>query len=134
LGTEDHSRHSRRFSPDARPRVWLHDYGLQFGLRLAMSAPARGRRSDHPERRHLRGPAWAQVRAAQAALARSDAGRPREKLGAAVSEEGFRDEFVRLLDVGHWALETSLDEIVPLVREFLDRVYPPSSPGAAALE
>ncbi|MBE1585463.1 hypothetical protein H4W80_003721 [Nonomuraea angiospora] len=27
-----------------------------------------------------------------------------------------------MLDAGHWALETSLGEIVPLIRDFLARV------------
>jgi pimeloyl-ACP methyl ester carboxylesterase len=201
--------------------IWLHDYGSQFGLRLAMSAPARVagliiQNGDIYEDQH--GPKYAPLKQ----YWRDPTPEGREKLGAAVSEEGFRDEFVgeipehlvdrvspdlwrlswavmrdprrranvinlladqgstvpwfarqqaylrahqpstlivwgphdgympegaaraylrdlpdaelHLLDAGHWALETSLDEIVPLVREFLDRVYPPSSPGAAALE
>jgi pimeloyl-ACP methyl ester carboxylesterase len=33
------------------------------------------------------------------------------------------DAELHLLDAGHWALETSLDEIVRLTREFLDRVH-----------
>jgi pimeloyl-ACP methyl ester carboxylesterase len=33
------------------------------------------------------------------------------------------DAELHLLDAGHWALETSLDEIVALARDFLDRVY-----------
>jgi pimeloyl-ACP methyl ester carboxylesterase len=33
------------------------------------------------------------------------------------------DANLHLLDGGHWALETNLDEIVPLVRAFLQRVY-----------
>ncbi|MGN9839037.1 alpha/beta fold hydrolase [Nonomuraea sp. H19] len=34
------------------------------------------------------------------------------------------DAEVHVLDAGHWALETSLAEIVPLVRDFLGRVIP----------
>jgi hypothetical protein len=34
---------------------------------------------------------------------------------------------LHLLDAGHWALETSLDEVVPLVRNFLGRIYQSSS-------
>jgi pimeloyl-ACP methyl ester carboxylesterase len=33
------------------------------------------------------------------------------------------DAELHLLDGGHWALETNLDEIVPLVRDFLGRVH-----------
>ena len=67
----------------------------------------------------------------------------RLELAAAVSEEGFKDEFLNDVGLalaerfapdlwklhwslmtpqrraGHWALETNLDEIVPLVRAFL---------------
>ncbi|GAA3236667.1 hypothetical protein GCM10020216_059410 [Nonomuraea helvata] len=31
------------------------------------------------------------------------------------------DAELHLLDAGHWALETNLDEIVALTRDFLDR-------------
>lgn len=33
------------------------------------------------------------------------------------------DAEVHMLDGGHWALETNLDEIVALTRGFLDRVH-----------
>jgi pimeloyl-ACP methyl ester carboxylesterase len=33
------------------------------------------------------------------------------------------DAELHLLDGGHWALETNLDEIVTLTRDFLDRVH-----------
>lgn len=36
------------------------------------------------------------------------------------------DAELHLLDAGHWALETNLDEIVAYVRDFLGRVLPPS--------
>jgi pimeloyl-ACP methyl ester carboxylesterase len=36
------------------------------------------------------------------------------------------DAELHLLDGGHWALETNLDEVVALVREFLARVVPTS--------
>lgn len=39
------------------------------------------------------------------------------------------DAELHLLDAGHWALETSLDEVVPLVRAFLGRIHPRSSGG-----
>jgi pimeloyl-ACP methyl ester carboxylesterase len=35
------------------------------------------------------------------------------------------DAELHLLDGGHWLLETNLDEVVPLVRDFLERVHPP---------
>ncbi|MEU5566977.1 alpha/beta fold hydrolase [Micromonospora musae] len=35
------------------------------------------------------------------------------------------DAELHLLDGGHWALETNLDEIVALARDFLNRVHPP---------
>ena len=33
------------------------------------------------------------------------------------------DAELHLLDGGHWLLETHLDEVVPLIREFLERVH-----------
>jgi hypothetical protein len=30
-----------------------------------------------------------------------------------------------LLDGGRWALETNIEEVVAVVRDFLDRVHPP---------
>jgi pimeloyl-ACP methyl ester carboxylesterase len=33
------------------------------------------------------------------------------------------DAELHLLDAGHWALETQLDQIVTLTRRFLDRVH-----------
>ena len=33
------------------------------------------------------------------------------------------DAGLHLLDAGHWALETNLDEIVALTRDFLSRVH-----------
>lgn len=36
------------------------------------------------------------------------------------------DAEVHLLDGGHWALETNLDEIAGLIRDFLDRVLKPA--------
>jgi pimeloyl-ACP methyl ester carboxylesterase len=36
------------------------------------------------------------------------------------------DAELHLLDGGHWALETNLDEIVALARDFLGRVHPPT--------
>ncbi|MFD1938953.1 MULTISPECIES: alpha/beta fold hydrolase [Nonomuraea] len=39
------------------------------------------------------------------------------------------DAELHLLDGGHWALETDLDEIVALVRAFLSRLAPGSASG-----
>ncbi|WP_220040076.1 alpha/beta fold hydrolase [Nonomuraea aridisoli] len=194
----------------SRYALYLHDYGSQFGLRLAMRAPERVaalviQNGDIYE--DALGPKYAWLREYWA----SPTPEGREKMAANVSEEGFRDEFVgglpphlaervspdlwklhwslmdtprrrenvvglfedqattlawfpeeqaylrrhrpptlivwgphdgympeesaraylrdlpdaelHLLDAGHWALETSLDEIVPLVRDFLGRVH-----------
>ena len=37
------------------------------------------------------------------------------------------DAELHLLDGGHWLLETNLDEVVPLVRDFLERVHAPAA-------
>jgi pimeloyl-ACP methyl ester carboxylesterase len=191
-----------------RYAIYLHDYGSQFGLRLAMSAPDRVaaliiQNGDIYEDQH--GPKYRPLK--QYWANPTPAGR--ERLAEAVSEEGFRDEFVgeipdrlvprvspdlwqlhwslmrdrrdtvvtlladqgstvpwfprqqaylrehrpptlivwgphdgympegaaraylrdlpdaelHLLDAGHWALETHLDEIVTLARDFLGRVH-----------
>lgn len=192
----------------SRYAVYLHDYGSQFGLRLAMRAPERVtalviQNGDIYE--DELGPKYAWLKEFWADP--TDEGRA--KLAANVTEEGFRDEFagdlpahlaarvspdlwklhwalmntpqrrenvaglfedqattlewfpkeqaylrehrpptlivwgphdgympaasaraylrdlpdaeLHLLDAGHWALETSLGEIVPLIRDFLDR-------------
>jgi len=194
-----------------RYAIYLHDYGSQFGLRLAMSAPERVaglilQNGDIYPEEH--GPKYAPLKAFW------DDPTPagRDQVRAAVSEKGFRDEFVgevpehqvdqispdlwalhwslvqrydrrehlvtlladqgstqawfprqqaylrehrpptliawgphdgympegaaraylrdlpdaelHLLDAGHWALETHLDEIVALSRDFLGRVHP----------
>ncbi|MEJ7900699.1 MAG: hypothetical protein WKF63_02585 [Thermomicrobiales bacterium] len=36
------------------------------------------------------------------------------------------DTELHLLDGGHWALETNLDEIVTLAPDFLERMYAPA--------
>lgn len=201
--------------------IYLHDYGSQFGLRLAMAEPARVagliiQNGDIYPDQH--GPKYAPLKSYWANPTREG----REKLSEAVSEEGFRDEFVgeipehlvermppdlwrlhwalmssperrenvtnlladqgntvpwfarqqaylrehqppalivwgphdgympegaaraylrdlpdaelHLLDAGHWALETSLEEIIPLVRSFLDRIHPPASASKGTLE
>lgn len=36
---------------------------------------------------------------------------------------------LHLLRGGHWALETNLEDILPLVRDFLGRVHRPSGTG-----
>jgi pimeloyl-ACP methyl ester carboxylesterase len=194
-----------------RYAIYLHDYGSQFGLRLAMKAPERVagliiQNGDIYEDKH--GPKYAPLKE----FWNNPTLGGREKLGEAVSEEGLRDEFVgeiperlaervssdlwklswslmrddtrrenvvnlladqgstlewfpkeqaylrehrppslivwgphdgympagaaraylrdlpdaelHILDAGHWALETSLGEIVALVRDFLGRVHP----------
>jgi pimeloyl-ACP methyl ester carboxylesterase len=194
-----------------RYAIYLHDYGSQFGLRLAMSAPERVaglilQNGDIYPEEH--GPKYAPLKA----FWDDPTPEGRDRLRAAVSEEGFRDEFVgevpehlveritpdlwtlhwplverhgrrehlvslladqgstrawfprqqaylrehrppalivwgphdgympegaaraylrdlpdaelHLLDAGHWALETHLDDVVALSRDFLGRVHP----------
>ncbi|WP_229796001.1 alpha/beta fold hydrolase [Saccharothrix coeruleofusca] len=194
-----------------RYAIYLHDYGAQFGLRLAMRAPERVtaliiQNGDIYEDQH--GPKYKPLKDYWADPTEEG----RAELAAAVSEEGFRDEFVgeipehladrvspdlwrlswslmnrpdrrenlvnliadqartldwfaeeqaylrehrppalivwgphdgympegaaraylrdlpdaelHLVDGGHWALETNLDEVVSLVRDFLGRVLP----------
>jgi pimeloyl-ACP methyl ester carboxylesterase len=198
--------------------IYLHDYGSQFGLRLAMSAPERVtalviQNGDIYE--DQLGPKYAWLKEFWANPTREG----RAELAANVTEEGFRDEFagdlpdhlaarvspdlwklhwalmntpqrrenvvslfedqattlgwfakeqaylrehrpptlivwgphdgympegaaraylrdlpdaeLHLLDAGHWALETSLGEIVPLIRDFLGRAIRTSRSGAA---
>ncbi|RRS00483.1 alpha/beta fold hydrolase [Glycomyces terrestris] len=192
-----------------RYAIYLHDYGSQFGLRLAMAAPERVaaliiQNGDIYEDEH--GPKYAPLKEYWA----NPTPEGRERIREAVSEEGFRGEFVgevpdrlvprispdlwrlswaqvrdperrerivdlladqgstlawfprqqaylrehrpptliawgphdgympeaaaraylrdlpdaelHLLDAGHWALETHLDEIVALTRDFLCRI------------
>ncbi|GAA4012086.1 alpha/beta hydrolase [Allokutzneria multivorans] len=191
--------------------IYLHDYGSQIGLRLAMSDPGRVaglviQNGDIYEDAH--GPKYAPLKE----YWDNPTPEGRSKLGNAVSEEGFRDEFVgeipsqlvervspdlwrlhwalmstparrenlitlladqrntvpwfarqqeylrqhrpptlivwgphdgympedaaraylrdlpdaelHLLDAGHWALETHLEEISTLMRDFLSRIHP----------
>jgi pimeloyl-ACP methyl ester carboxylesterase len=195
----------------SRYAIYLHDYGSQFGLRLAIKAPERitaliVQNGDIYE--DTLGPKYEALKA----YWNNPTSEGREKLAEAVSEEGFRHEFVgkvedrlveqispdlwelswslmntpvrrriivgifedqannntwfpryqaylrdhqpptlmvwgpqdgympeesarawlrdlpnaelHLLDGGHWALETNLDEIVTLTRDFLARVLP----------
>jgi pimeloyl-ACP methyl ester carboxylesterase len=197
-----------------RYALWLHDYGSQFGLRLAMRAPERVaaliiQNGDIYE--DELGPKYEGL----LGYWRDPTPEGLRKLAGNVSEEGFRDEFagdlpehlaarippdlwrlhwalmdtperrenvvslfadqattlpqfpaqqaylrkhqpptlivwgphdgympegsaraylrdlpdaeLHLLDAGHWALETSLGEIVPLLRDFLGRVHPPAA-------
>ncbi|KOX23451.1 hydrolase [Saccharothrix sp. NRRL B-16348] len=228
-GTPDRTRFSytfdgyaeflQRFADAAgltRYALYLHDYGSQFGLRLAMHAPERVtaliiQNGDIYEDQH--GPKYRPLKEYWADPTEEGTSR----LYAAVSADGFRDEFVgelperlvdrvgpdlwtlswallgtperrrnlvhlladqsstidwferqqaylrehrpptliawgphdgympegaaraylrdlpdaelHLLDGGHWALETNLDEVVTLARDFLDRVHPPVSAG-----
>ena len=194
----------------SRYALWLHDYGSQIGLRLAMQAPERVaalivQNGDVYE--DQLGPKYAALQE----YWRDPTPARRATLAEAVSEQGFRDEFVgelrdalvarvspdlwklswplmdtparraicvalmeglrenltwfpryqaylrehrpptlivwgpqdgympegaaraylrdlpdaelHLLDGGHWLLETSLGEVVPLVRDFLSRVH-----------
>jgi pimeloyl-ACP methyl ester carboxylesterase len=76
-----------------RYTIYLQDYGSQFGLRLAMSAPERVaaliiQNGDIYPDEH--GPKYAPLKRFWA----DPTPEGREKLKAAVSEEGFRDEFV----------------------------------------
>jgi pimeloyl-ACP methyl ester carboxylesterase len=224
-GTPDRSRFSYTFGGYAdflerftsalqltRYALYLHDYGSQIGLRLAIKAPERVaaliiQNGDIYE--DELGPKYDALKAYWS----KPTAEGREKLAEAVSEEGFRDEFLNevrgdlaerispdlwklswplmwqqerreiaiglmeglrdnlkwfpkyqaylrehrpptlivwgpqdgympegsaraylrdlpnaelyLLDGGHWALETNLDEIVTLARDFLERVYKP---------
>ena len=191
--------------------LYLHDYGSQIGLRMAMSAPERItaliiQNGDIYEDEF--GPKYKELKE----FWNNPTQERREKLSRAVSEEGFRDEFVNdvsdnvidqispdlwklswsqiqqhpsrreimiglmeglrdnlnwfpryqaylhenqpptlivwgihdgympegaaraylrdvpdaelhLLEGGHWALETNLEEIVALARDFLDRIH-----------
>jgi pimeloyl-ACP methyl ester carboxylesterase len=76
-----------------RYAIYLHDYGSQFGLRLAMHAPERVaaliiQNGDIYEDQH--GPKYGPLREYWSRPTEEG----RAKLAAAVSEEGFRDEFV----------------------------------------
>lgn len=76
-----------------RYAIWLHDYGSQFGLRLAMADPDRVagliiQNGDIYADQH--GPKYEPLKAFWA----NPTPEEREKLGDAVSEAGFRDEFV----------------------------------------
>ncbi|AFE08573.1 haloalkane dehalogenase [Corallococcus coralloides DSM 2259] len=194
-----------------RYALYLHDYGSQIGLRLAIRAPERVaalilQNGDIYE--DVLGPKYQALKAYWANPSAAE----REKLAGAVSEEGFRDEFLgevapqlasrispdlwklswplmrtpkrreiavglmeglkenlgwfpryqaylrehrpptlivwgpqdgympepaarawlrdlpdaelHLLEGGHWALETNLEEVVALSRDFLGRVHP----------
>lgn len=201
-----------------RYALYLHDYGSQFGFRLALRAPERVaaliiQNGDIYE--DAFGPKYQPLRE----YWENPTAEGREKLAAAVSEEGFRGEFIgeipehlvdrvspdlwtlswllvqreqrkehwvnlladqrttlawmprfqaylreyqpptlivwgphdgympeesaraylrdlpeaelHLLDAGHWALETHLDEIAFLMRRFLQRVHASRAEGAA---
>ena len=128
-----------------RYALYLHDYGSQIGLHLAMKAPVRVaalviQNGDIYE--DQLGPKYDPLKAYWA----KPTPEGREKLAEALSEDGFRDEFLNdvgaglvdrispdlwklswplmhLLDGGHWAPETNLEEIVTLARDFLGRVH-----------
>jgi pimeloyl-ACP methyl ester carboxylesterase len=214
---EGYAEFLERFSATmglARYALYLHDYGSQIGLRLAIRAPDRVaaliiQNGDIYE--DQLGPKYEPLREYWS----NPTAEGRERLAQAVSEEGFREEFINdlderlidrispdlwklswpllrqarrreimiglmeglqenlewfpryqaylrqhqpptliawgpqdgympegaaraylrdlpnaelhLLDGGHWALETNLEEIVALVRDFLDRTHQPAS-------
>jgi hypothetical protein len=107
-----------------RYALYLHDYGSQIGLRLAIMAPARVAaliiqngdvyeqisglppRASAANADRLGSPGWLHAR----------------RLGAPYLRDLPKAE-LHLLDGGHWALETNLAEIVAFVRDFLGRVY-----------
>jgi pimeloyl-ACP methyl ester carboxylesterase len=112
--------------------IWLHDYGSQFGLRLAMSAPDRVagliiQNGDiYPEQF---GPKYEFLTRLWA-----DPGPESRRLVAEhVTEAGFRSEFVRELPDAladrvspdlwtlHWALMSSPDRVANLVRLLEDQ-------------
>ncbi len=77
--------------------VYLHDYGSQMGLRLAMAAPERIEglivsNGDIYEDQH--GPKYDRLKE----FWDNPTPAGRERLGQAVSQEGFRDEFVGEVD------------------------------------
>ncbi len=115
-----------------RYALWLHDYGSQFGLRLAMAAPERVaalivQNGDVYEDAH--GPKYAALKQYWAAPTPED----RAQLAAHVSEEGFRDEFVGEVapEVAaritpdlwrlHWALMDTPERRENVVRLFEDQ-------------
>lgn len=89
----DHLRHVTERLGLERYAIYLHDYGSQFGLRLAMGAPERVaaliiQNGDVYEDQH--GPKYAPLKQHW-----DDPGpRARAAIGAAVDEEGFRREFL----------------------------------------
>jgi pimeloyl-ACP methyl ester carboxylesterase len=112
--------------------IWLHDYGSQFGLRLAMSEPARVaglviQNADIYESEF--GPKYDTLKALWAHPG-PDA---RRVIAEHVSLEGFRDEFVGEVpaDVAeqippdlwtlHWSLMSSPDRLANLVRLLEDQ-------------
>jgi pimeloyl-ACP methyl ester carboxylesterase len=152
-----------------RYAIYLHDYGSQFGLRLALRDPERVaaliiQNGDIYE--DETGPKYQWLRS----YWDNPTDEGREQMASNVSEEGFREEFLNdvrpdlaerispalwklhwslmppqdgympqgaaraylrdlpnaelhLLDGGHWALETNLDEVIALARDFLGRVH-----------
>ncbi|GAB3761325.1 alpha/beta fold hydrolase [Microlunatus parietis] len=90
----------RRFTEVAgltRYALYLHDYGSQFGFRLAMAAPDRVSaliisNGDIYEDQH--GPKYAPLKE----FWNNPTDEGRRKLGQAVSPEGFRDEYVGEVD------------------------------------
>ena len=146
--------------------MYLHDFGSQIGLRLAIKRPERIaaliiQNGDIYE--DVLGPKYEPLKE----FWRNPTPERRAKLAQAVTEEGFKENLawfpkyqaylrkhrpptlivwgpqdgympessaraylrdlpdaeLHLLDGGHWALETNLDEIVNLTRDFLGRVH-----------
>ncbi|WP_219339655.1 alpha/beta fold hydrolase [Luteimonas salinisoli] len=97
--------------------VYLHDFGSPVGARLAIMDPSRVvaqviQNGDIPYEDAL-GPKYADIEATWALAP--------EAMRAYLRD--LPDAELHLLDGGHWLLETNLDEVVALMRDFLARVH-----------
>jgi pimeloyl-ACP methyl ester carboxylesterase len=117
-----------------RYALWLHDYGSQFGLELAMAAPERvtGLIIQNGDiHRDEFGPKYDTL----TAYWESPTGKGRAQLAANVTEAGFRDEFVGEIPVDlvdrvppelwtlHWALMNTAERRENVVRLFDDQAH-----------
>ena len=111
--------------------MWLHDYGSQFGLQLAMSAPERVANlirllEDQPttlgwfdaEQAYLQ----EHTPPALIVWGANDGYMPEPAARAYLQD--LPDAEIHVFDGGHWLLETHLHEVVPLVRDFLTSLDP----------